>query len=411
MEAKEGAGNRKIRRVLYVTAIDLSLPLGPSVNEREFVSSLHRAYGDGFRLLIPKPAQPLPEAANYRTTYLPTPSKNPLAYFAFQQSIFSTARELLKQEPVDLIVTRPDLIPWGVCRLAKSVKVPIAIKHLTGYPASFYEGHSGLKRLFGSLLAPLRTHMLSYLGRRSITVDACTQGHIEGIRKNLGLTDDRVILVENATNTDRFRPEDKQEARKRVGLDKFDFVVGYSGGVPWERGGVELITLLPRLREKFPNLGVAIVGGGGRLGELKDLAAKLGVTDHVLIPGFVPYDQIPDYVNSFDVGIAFDRVDRFDRIGNSNQKVRQYIACGLPVVVSRGGSEFVVSEGLGSVVDSADLDAVEREITKWLSLSHEQKESHAAKASAYAQKWLSVHYTISQRIDAWEAHLARPVAS
>lgn len=404
----DNASERRIRSVLYVTAIDLSLPLGPSVNEREFVASLHGEFGDKFRLLIPKPKNELPEAGRYRVTYLPTPNpRNPFSYLGFQNALYREAAQMIEDEPVDLVVTRPDLLPIGVCKLARNLKVPIAIKHLTGYPAAFMEDHRGIKRFMGSLIAPYRTKMLQFLAHHAITSDACTEGHIAGIRTNLGVSGEKVILVENATNTDRFFPADRAAARKSVGLEKFDPIVGYCGGVPWERGGRQLIEVAKRLRECYPNVGIAIVGGGPRIQELRDLAQSLGVADFVHLPGFVPYDRVADYINAFDVGVAFDRADRHDTVGNSNQKVRQYIACGLPVVVTPGGSEFVERDELGSVIDATDLDAVVGALTRWLDLKPEERKAHEVKAAAYAREHLSVQSTIRQRVAAWERQLAK----
>ena len=47
-----------------------------------------------------------------------------------------------------------------------------------------------------------------------------------------------------------------------------------------------------------------------------------------------------------------------DRRAASELKVRQYLACGKPVVISPGGNEFVAHEGLGSVVDPSDPEAI-----------------------------------------------------
>ena len=42
-------------KILYASSVDISLPKGPSVNEREFFFGLHKIFGERVGFLISKP--------------------------------------------------------------------------------------------------------------------------------------------------------------------------------------------------------------------------------------------------------------------------------------------------------------------------------------------------------------------
>lgn len=74
---------------------------------------------------------------------------------------------------------------------------------------------------------------------------------------------------------------------------------------------------------------------GGTLPE--DVREKLAATGANLevIPR-VPWEEVPAVINSFDVGLAPLRDTPFDR-GRSSEKIREYMACGVPVIASAVG--------------------------------------------------------------------------
>jgi glycosyltransferase involved in cell wall biosynthesis len=168
-----------------------------------------------------------------------------------------------------------------------------------------------------------------------------------------------------------------------------------------------LIKVAPKIIAKYPRVGFIVVGGGKKMSLLYSLAQEKGVLSHFHFPGVVEFDSIPQYINSFDIGIAFDKVENFERVGNSNQKVRQYIACGKPVIATPGGSEFLEENGLGSVVDTRDPARLCASLLKWLSLTEENKIKHAIKATQFASANLTVEKMLKVRLDFWEHSLSK----
>jgi glycosyltransferase involved in cell wall biosynthesis len=117
----------------------------------------------------------------------------------------------------------------------------------------------------------------------------------------------------------------------------------------------------------------------------------------------VPFDEVPKYANALDVGVSILLPQYY---AASEQKLRQYLACGKPVIASTpGSSEFVGAANLGSLVHYDDLDAITREFDRWLSLSESEKANLSERIAQYAREHLSVDQTVSKRIAIWNERL------
>jgi hypothetical protein len=111
------------------------------------------------------------------------------------------------------------------------------------------------------------------------------------------------------------------------------------------------------------------------------------------------------YVNSFDIGVALMLVDKMSYTGNSNQKIRQHIACGNPVVVTGGGNTFIEEQKFGSVIECDDINGIIESIDYWLNKSDQEKEAHTKRAADYARCNLSVEKALNDRIRFWEERI------
>ncbi len=65
----------------------------------------------------------------------------------------------------------------------------------------------------------------------------------------------------------------------------------------------ELIDATVALKEVFPDITVAIVGGGGTE-HLEKKIAEYGLEKNVVLPGRIPRNQIPDLFYDFDLSVS-----------------------------------------------------------------------------------------------------------
>jgi len=397
MDLKKGC------RILYVSSVDISLGTGPSVNEREFTLALCKTFGRRAHILVPEPKQPLTDIYNCNLTFSWIYEHyNPIALLRHRLSQIRLANALIRSYRFDFLIFRLGVLPADQVYITRRHKIPYALKTLSRGVVDTYSSRGGIIR---APLAFFHEIFVRDLTARALAIDVCTEAYLSFFRDRLSLDSTKIKWIGNATNTERFRPCDKMAARLATGLDRFDPIVGYVGGRSWERGGAQMIEIAPKLLRQYPSVGIVIVGGGSGLEGLEQRASELGIKEHCVFTGQVPYDQVPDFINAFDVGISFNRTDIVRMVGNSSQKVRQYIACGKPVVSGPGGNLFLEQEELGSIVDGNNFVQIAKAVSFWFSLPKEKVLAHCDKAVRFARANLSVEKSLNDRLEFWNSRL------
>lgn len=126
-----------------------------------------------------------------------------------------------------------------------------------------------------------------------------------GMRAELtgrGVDPDRVTIVPNGVDTERFSPMPRDEAlAQSLGLNGAP-VLGFIGSFYRYEGLRFLIEAVPDLRRRLPGAKVLLVGGGEDDGALRALAASVG--DGVIFTGQIPHDQIKRYYSLLDVFVC-----------------------------------------------------------------------------------------------------------
>ncbi len=392
-------------RLLYVSLEDVSRPVGPGVNEREFMNVLLRRFGERARVLVPTPHGACTEVDDQRVTTFDAARRSNLPSYLHKLRLLEHQIDtLLRNKSFDLVVARLAPFPFALLPVLKH-SVPLVIKTLGPGMKNTFSQRNTLKARAARLLSMPDELLLRLLVNNSIAVDSCTEQLMSLQKGRFGTDPEKFFLVENATNVERFSPEDAMAIKQRMGLDPNAPTIGYVGGLPAERGGRQMLDVCARLTTDFPSLTVVIVGGDEQHALYRQ-ACQLGIEDRVLLPGVVAYENVPDYVRCFDIGFAFDRPDRLNTIGNSNQKVRQYLACGIAVVTSVESDSPLVRQRLCENVHSTDMASIEASVRKLLQRSPSAKQVHAQRARAFAEKFLSTDFALDQRLEFWNARLA-----
>lgn len=159
------------------------------------------------------------------------------------------------------------------------------------------------------------------------------------------------------TDPDFFRPGiDSAEVRRRYGLDGRRWLITVARLT--RHKGVDIgLQVLARLRDRYPDLGYAVVGSGGELPFLERLAQNLGVADRVRFLTDVPDSDLPGLYNCAEIYLGLSRQTEGNAEGFGISLVEAG-ACGLPVVGGRsGGIPDAVREGeTGLLVNAAGPD-------------------------------------------------------
>jgi glycosyltransferase involved in cell wall biosynthesis len=188
----------------------------------------------------------------------------------------------------------------------------------------------------------------------------------EGIRRRLiaeyGVSPERISVIGNGADTDRFSPISRESACKDIGLSPGFLYLCYVGTfMPWHALPV-ILEATAIVQAARPDVRLLLVGDGDGRAGAEQQAKDLGIADSVIFTGRVPHDLVPAYIAASTLCLATFTSARNDGIGLSPLKVYEYLACGRPVVASdiEGVTETLCESGGGLVVppdDAAGLAA------------------------------------------------------
>lgn len=135
----------------------------------------------------------------------------------------------------------------------------------------------------------------SYVLRRADAVTTIC----DGLRRDIlgrGLSADRVTVIPNAVDAERFTTERRVDLdlRRSLGLDNC-IVLGFIGSFYAYEGLSLLMEAVVRLFRERPGVKLLVVGGGPEKSRLVDQVDRLGIGDHVVFTGRVPHEQVRRY--------------------------------------------------------------------------------------------------------------------
>lgn len=179
----------------------------------------------------------------------------------------------------------------------------------------------------------------------------------------------RLVRLTPGVDVETFRPGiDAGAVRARYALCGRPVIVCVSRLVP-RKGQDVLIRALPRVRRAVPGTALLLVGAGRYDGRLRQLAARHGVAEHVVLTGGVPHEELAAHYAAGDV---FAMPCRTRRAGMDVEGLGivflEASASGLPVLAGdSGGAPDAVLEGeTGFVVDGRDVESVAERLVRLL---------------------------------------------
>jgi teichuronic acid biosynthesis glycosyltransferase TuaC len=204
--------------------------------------------------------------------------------------------------------------------------------------------------LIGTDREPMLVQALS----RADRIFSVSESLKRDVAVRLGAPAEKVMVIGNGVDLDRFTPVDRATARARLGVAPEERMLLGVGGLVSRKGFQRVIPLLPELRHRFPSLSYWIVGAGTTQENLQPaleaLARRHGVEDIVRFCGRRDPSQLAEYYSAADSFVLATEHEGWANV------FLEAMACGLPVVTTRvGGNAEVVIEGrCGLLVDYWD---------------------------------------------------------
>lgn len=152
----------------------------------------------------------------------------------------------------------------------------------------------------------------------------------EAMMRSLGIPDERITLTPYSVDNDWWMTQaekvDRKEEREKLGLRDADVAILFCAKLqPWKRP----MDLLRAYAEAQTENSRIIFAGDGPLREgLREEAARLGISDQVLFPGFVNQSALPALYKMVDLMVLPSTYEPFAVV------VNEAMCCGCPAMVS-----------------------------------------------------------------------------
>jgi glycosyltransferase involved in cell wall biosynthesis len=181
---------------------------------------------------------------------------------------------------------------------------------------------------------PARLPLIKHVLARADAVMTVSRPLAQEARR-LGAAGEKVVVVPNGVNQRLFRPADKGEARRRLGVPQSGPLALFVGNLVPVKGIETALKALATL----PHVTMLIVGQGPLEPKLRLMAQDLGAGEQVIWAGPQDHEHVPGFMAACDVLLLPSLSE-----GEPNV-VLEALACGRPVVASDVG-------GVGRLIQS-----------------------------------------------------------
>jgi glycosyltransferase involved in cell wall biosynthesis len=164
----------------------------------------------------------------------------------------------------------------------------------------------------------------------------------------LGAEPDRISVLRNGVDLERFKPSASKTARARLARSG---PVLLSVGSLIPRKGHDIVLRALRMLD---GCSLVIAGAGPMRPELEALARSLGVADRVTMAGEVPHERLAEIYSSADVMVLASAREGMPNV------LLESLACGTPVVATNvdGVREIIQERCAGRLVAARTPEAV-----------------------------------------------------
>ena len=241
-------------------------------------------------------------------------------FVCFGSSYASLRREFAKNDYDAVVLYAVPTYGLQVLNLARKHHVPVMFRALD-------VSHKIRKSIFSKLIFKIEKQIYSQCDLLSANNpamrDYCVS--ISGRTKETIVNYPPLDLL-------HFKPrKPSPELALSLGLSETNQVITYMGSFFYFSGLEEVIKVFAGKRRSIGNVKLLLIGGGEQDSELRQLVSDLNLEDFVVFTGFVPYQDLPDYLALSDVAINPLEKSLVTDVAFPH-KVLQYLAAGIPVV-------------------------------------------------------------------------------
>ncbi len=304
----------------------------------------------------------------------------PITGISYAHFVSTYAIKKIKPKP-DLIhahFSYPD--GFGMIKLAKKWNIPLVISALGTIERKVaYEGSYTSRQIIEAM----------NFADKILSVSEDLKLHIV----NLGINENKVIVVPNGVDTEKFKPRGKENARDLLNLPQDKNIILFVGALRSIKG----VDYLIEAAKKFvgTNTELYMVGrDDGLKKSLVKMAQERKIIDFIKFIGPVNHEDIPLWISASDILVLPSLSE-----GRPNV-ILEALACEVPVVATDVGGipELMINGETGYLVPAKNPPELSEKINKLL-----EDENLRKKMGKIGRQ------SITQRGLTWEAHAKKTV--
>lgn len=186
----------------------------------------------------------------------------------------------------------------------------------------------------------------------------CVSKFLENDIRKLGIKDKKFFVSPMGAKTDRFKPKNKQEARKRLNLPLDKKIILFVGHLIERKGVIYLIKAMQEVIKKEKNALCLVIGGGAEENKLKKASSDLGLGNYIKFLGQKTNEKVAPYMNACDIFVLPSLNEGLPVV------LCEALACGKPVVATAvAGTPELVAKDVGYLVRPKNPKDLEEKIT------------------------------------------------
>lgn len=232
---------------------------------------------------------------------------------------------------VDAHFVYPD--GFAAVRLGRKLHLPVVVS-ARGTDINLY-------RSFRLIRPMLRWTLMHAAGVIAVSADLKTK------MIALGIPETKIQVISNGVDTERFQLLDAKSARKQLELPEEDAIAVSVGYLIESKGHHLLIAAVAKLKERFPQLRLYVIGEGVYRAELDALVREKQLQDRVFLLGNRPNQELGLWFSAADVSCLLSSREGWPNV------VSEALACGTPVLATRVGGipEIITTPEFGMLVE------------------------------------------------------------
>jgi len=358
-----GADSTRAMRALRVLhVLDHSLPSQTGYVYRTLgILGAQRSFGwETFHLTTPRyhgeaPAEEIVDGWKFLRTAKPkTPfgSRPVIRELAEMEATRRRLDRVIAELKPDLVHAHsPILTGLPAWRAARKAKIPVVYEvRALWEDAAVDIGHTTQGGFRYRATRALETMLLQ---RANGVVTLC-----EAMRKELasrGIGANKIVVVPNAVDMGHFSGARERDETLAESLSlKGRVVLGFIGSFYHYEGLDLLLQALAEIRATLPNAVVLLVGGGPQEAMLKEMTARLGLSDAVRFTGRVPHEKVRLYYDLVDFFVYPRKSMRLTELVTPLKPLEAMAERRLVIASDVGGHRELVRDGVTGYLFKAD---------------------------------------------------------